>query len=151
VSRPGVPWGSNEYPTGSVSLGLANSDVTGLRPYVLVATEDTRLLEELVPWLDARAEIAQVVSVRELVADLELMGEARIALVVDCRRPSVRPIAVAALADDLPKNVHVVLWAPTSEQERSLHAVSPAVSSWTVMRGDVRTNELAERCATLVG
>jgi hypothetical protein len=93
----------------------------------------------------------QVVSVRELVRDIEVLADSRVVLLVDCRRPSVRPTAIAALADELPSTVSVVLWGPTPEQERALLAISPAIRRWITVHADVRPKELASRCAELVG
>jgi hypothetical protein len=153
VSRPGVPWGSDEYPTGAASLGLGDLPEVpeGKRAYVLVLTEDTLLLQRLLPWLDDGAELVQVTSLRELVRDLEALADARIALVLDCRRPAVRPAAVAAIADELPPSVGVVVWGPTAEQERAMLAVSPSVSCFVVVRADARPKEIAARCKSLVG
>lgn len=127
------------------------SEVTGASAHVLVASIDAVLLQRLTPWLDSTAELMQVVSVRELVRDLEVLADSRVVLLVDCRRPSVRPTAIAALADELPTTVSVVLWGPNEEQERAILAVSPAVRRWITVQSDVRPKELAFRCAELVG
>lgn len=155
VSRPSA-WGSDEYPMGAAgTLGLPGagpeSTPAAGRPYVLVASSDETLLRRLTPWLDNAAELALVANVRELVRDLEALGDARVAVIVDCRRPSIRPTAVAALADELPANVSVVLWAASPEQERGVLAVSPLVSRWVVLGAETRPKELARRCADLVG
>jgi hypothetical protein len=156
-SRPGSGWGSDEYPAGAAgTIGMpgAGPDSAALakgRPYVLIATSDTTLVRRLTPWLDATAELVLLSSVRELVKDLDALGDARIAVLIDCRKPSIRPTAVAALADDFPPNVTVVLWGASPEQERGVLAVSSAVNNWIVMHGDTRPKELAKRCADLVG
>lgn len=154
-SRPSAAWGSDEYPAGAAGkLGMAgavDSQRTNGRPYVLVASADETLVRRLTPWLDAKAELVVLSSMRELLKDLEAFGDARIALVIDCRRPSVRPTAVAALADELPDTVTVVLWGATPEQERGVLAVSPSVNRWVVLHADTRPKELAARCADIVG
>jgi hypothetical protein len=154
-SRPTTGWGSDEYPAGAAGkLGMAgavDSQRTTGRPYVLVATSDETLVRRLTPWLDATAELVVLSSLSELVKDLEAFGKARIAIVIDCRRPSVRPTAIAALADELPDNVSVVLWGASPEQERGVLAVSPSVNRWIVLHGDTRPKELAARCADIVG
>jgi hypothetical protein len=148
--------GSAEYPAGIAgAVGLPgaapDSSLGSGRPHVLVASSDPTLLRRLTPWLDATAELVVLSSMRELVMDLDALGQGRIVVLVDCRRPSIRPNAVAALADELPPNVSVVLWGATPDQERSVLAVSPAVSRWTVLHGETRPKELAARCADLVG
>jgi hypothetical protein len=152
IARSPGPWGSDEYPSGEVPVGLQSmSEATSASAHVLVASIDAVLLQRLTPWLDSTAELMQVVSVRELVRDLEVLADSRVVLLVDCRRPSVRPTAIAALADELPTTVSVVLWGPNEEQERAILAVSPAVRRWLTVHADVRPKELASRCAELVG
>jgi hypothetical protein len=152
LARTPGPWGSDEYPSGEVPVGLSSmTEATRASAHVLVASIDALLLQRLTPWLDATAELMQVVSVRELVRDLEVLADSRVVLLVDCRRPSVRPTAIAALADELPTTVSVVLWGPNDEQERAILAVSPAVRRWITVQADVRPKELAFRCAELVG
>lgn len=156
-SKPKSGWGSDEYPAGAAdTLGFAGASPESAtlakdRPYVLVATTDLTLPGRLTPWLDEAAEVVVVSSVRELVKDLDALDEARIAILIDCRRPSLRPTAVAALADELPPNVRVVLWGASVEQERGVLAVSPNASRWIVLQADVRPKEIAKRCADLVG
>jgi hypothetical protein len=155
-SRPGTGWGSDEYPAGAAgTVGMPgaapDSSVRPGRPHVLVASTDATLLRRLTPWLDATAELVPLASLRELVKDLEVLEEGRIVVLVDCRRPSIRPTAVAALADELPPNVSVVLWGASPEQERGVLAVSSSVNRWIVLHGETRPKELAARCADLVG
>ncbi len=151
ISRPAMPWGSDEYPSGTVPVGIESvTEIVAAGAHVLVASTDVVLLQRLTPWLDAHAELMQLVSIRELVRDLEVLAESRVAVLVDCRRPSIRPTAIAALADELPTSVSVILWGPSPEQERAVLAVSPAVGRWTIVRGDVRPKELALRCAEIV-
>jgi hypothetical protein len=152
IARAPGPWGSDEYPSGEVPVGLQSmTEAASASAHVLVASIDAVLLQRLTPWLDSTAELIQVVSIRELVRDLEVLADSRVVLLVDCRRPSVRPTAIAALADELPTTVSVVLWGPNPEQERAILAVSPAVRRWITVHADVRPKELASRCAELVG
>ena len=123
----------------------------GQRAYVLIATSDETVVRRLTPWIDQTAELVVLASLRELVKDLEAFTAARIALIVDCRRPSIRPTAIAALADELPPSVSVVLWGASPEQERGVLAVSPSVNRWIVLHADTRPRELAARCADIVG
>src|SRR5262249_3421816 len=109
------------------------------------------LIGSIQPWLEARAELAQVASTRELLRDLDAMGDAKIAILVDCRRPSIQPTAIPALADELPPNVSVIVLSATADQQRRLRTVSEAVSRFIVLRGEMRPREIAEGCATLVG
>jgi len=154
-SRPATGWGSDEYPAGAADAigmpGAADSTRTGEKPYVLIATSDETLVRRLTPWLDKTAELVVLSSMRELVKDLEAIGSARIAILVDCRKPSIRPTAIAALSDELPPNVKVLLWGASLEQERGVLAVSPSVSRWIVLHADTRPKELAARCADIVG
>lgn len=143
--RNAVPWGSDEYPSGGSSLGL---DAAAEAACLLVVSLDTQLVQRLSPWVGGKAELIQVGSVRELVRDLDVLESARVTVLVDCRRPSIRPTAVAALADELPESVRVVLWGASPEQERALRAVSPEVARWAVVPADARPKDLIARCVT---
>ena len=149
-------WGSDEYPMGAAGkLGVPGAGPESVRSgqsYVLVASSDATLIRRLTPWLDQAAEIVPLANLRELVRDLEVLGEnARVAILIDCKHPSIRPTAIAALADELPPTAHVILWGASVEQERGVLAVSPSVSRWVVLHGETRPKELAARCVDLVG
>jgi hypothetical protein len=72
-------------------------------------------------------------------------------VLIDCRAPSVRPVAVAALAEDLPPNVHVVLWGASAELQDRLNAMSPRCQTWISIAPDTDLDVVAGRCSMLAG
>lgn len=119
-------------------------------PHVLVMTRDTNLVERLGGWLERRAQVVGVHGVFPLLKDLEATAGLRTVIVLDCKNPSVRPTALAALADEL-GDVQVVLWGAGERTERAVFSVSPRTRTWINVREDVPAREVAERCALLVG
>ena len=89
------PFGSAEYPAVA-----ENPSVSEGRPVVVVATRDRMLLRTLTEWLVNRARVINVANVLDLV---QHAGESGALVVLDCNRPAVRPVAVAALAEELPR------------------------------------------------
>ncbi len=118
-------------------------------PMVLVVTRDTQLVERLGRWLERRATVVGVHGVFPLLRDIEDRAGLRTAIVLDCGSPSIRPSALAALADEL-GSVQVVLWGATRKIEVDIMSVSPRVSTWLSIGDDVSAREVAERCAILV-
>lgn len=150
-----TPWSSAEYPsTLARSIGMpgaAPSSRPGrLLPHVLVATRDPAMLRKMSVWLDPRAAVMRVRSVMDLLHRLEDAAHAPSVIVLDCRQPSVRPLALAALAEELPLSTHVVLVAATPELVRKLADIAPSSSGWLALSGAVRPKELAARCVELV-
>jgi len=74
----------------------------------------------------------------------------RTVLLLDCRSPSVRPVSVAALAEELPPTLRVVLWGASPELRSRLLSVSPRCQSWIGIAQDTSLEDLAGRCAILV-
>ncbi|MCA9598974.1 MAG: hypothetical protein KC776_36945 [Myxococcales bacterium] len=152
----GSSWISDEYPSGvAQSLGLSSSfppEQTGTvaRPLVLVASRDPRIAPRFARLLGTRTEVAEVSSLRELLFDLDAT-DSKVALLLDCRLPSVRPSALAALADELPEHASVVLWNPTQAQLDKLVEINPAASKFVVCGPGVGSEDVASRCMDLVG
>ncbi len=151
------PWSSAEYPsTMAQAIGMAGA-VPSSRPgeqrtlpHVLLASRDPAMLRRMTVWLDPRAAVMRVRSVTDLLHRIEDASHARSVIVLDCRQPSVRPLALAALADELPVSTHVVLVAATPELVRKLAEISPSTSSWIALGSSARPKEIAARCAELV-
>ncbi|MBN2191619.1 MAG: hypothetical protein JW751_02285 [Polyangiaceae bacterium] len=125
----------------------ATSQDLGAKPAVVVATRDDELLHTLVEWLGDRAEVRVVNDVLDLVG--EAVAQRRVLVVIDCNRPSVRPVAVAALVDELPQAVAVLLWAPSEDDEAAIRTVAPETASWHRC-GASAAARLAIRCVELV-
>ncbi len=119
-------------------------------PYVLVVSKDATMIRRLTSWLDPHAALVRVHNVSGLVHSLEDIAHARAVILMDCRAPSIRATALAALADEIPMNVQVALWGATAELQRTLLMVSARTSEWVVYKGETRPKEIAERCFGLV-
>lgn len=121
--------------------------VRGARALLVVATRNLPLVAALAERLADLAEVRVVGDVLDLAG--EVMAPRRVLLFVDCRRPSVRPVAVAALAEELPPTATVLLWAPSADDEVAVRTVAPEATAWH--RCATATGaELARRCAELV-
>lgn len=151
------PWSSAEYPSTMAEAigmrGAAPSSHPGKQrslPHVLVATRDPAMLRRITVWLDPRAAVMRVRSAMDLLHRLEDAAHSRSVIVLDCRQPSLRPAALAALADELPVSTKVVLVAATPELRRELSAISPVAGTWLMLSASARPKEIAARCVELV-
>lgn len=155
VASQQAPPVSADYPRGTAEtfgmVDVTTSMAPSRRlPFVLVATQDVNLVRKLAAWLDPRAAVVRVRSAAALIHDLENAADTRSVIVLDCTNPSIRPVALAALADDLPQHTQVVLWGATSEVEEQLRGVLPVRSRWITINGAAQPKDVAARCAELV-
>jgi len=153
-SPPAAPPASMDYPRGTAAAFGIGGSISGTPerqlPFVLVATLDLNLVRKLAAWLDPRAAVVRVRSAASLLHDLENAAHGRSVIVLDCVQPSIRPVALAALAEDLPANTKVVLWGATSEIEEHVRNVLPQDSRWISVSGTALAKDVAARCAELV-
>lgn len=119
------------------------------RPRVFAATRDTALLEALTGWLGEQAELVRIRSVFQLVRILEATQNSANVLMLDCLAPSIRPTAVAALADELGLT-QVVLCRPIVEVEQELAAVSATTKAWMRLYDREHATDIAAWCLELV-
>ena len=75
----------------------------------------------------------------------------RMVVLYDARSPSIRPVALAALAEDLPDSARVVLWGVSSETYNQMLGVSSGVAKWLVCGKDFTTHDVVAQCARIVG
>lgn len=147
------PPSSAPYPVGTADVlavrGARTASGRAL-PFVLVATQDTRLVQQLSAWLDPRAAVVRVRSLIHLLRDLEDAAGSPIVIILDCRQPSVRPPSLAALAEELPRGVQVVMWGATPEMEHHMVMVSELARNWFVCSAHADPKDVAERCAELI-
>jgi len=151
------PPSSRDYPLGTANaLGVIGTAVVerggrAALPLVLVATADLDLLRSFSAWLDPRASVQRVPNLLAMIGELREAGGRRVVLVIDARSPSVKPLAMAALADDLPDTTRVVLWGMSGENYAKMMRLSPAVSHWLLCGVDCPTSEVVAQCVRLVG
>jgi len=147
---------SADYPAGTATalgvIGTASVDPSsGGRPLVYVVSTDPELLRVFRAWLDMRAKVEPVGSVRELVVKLGANEAVRVVVVLDGKNPAIRPLALAALAEELNERTQVLLWGVAPHLHAKMRNVSAVTEKWLVYGADATTNELVARCAKLVG
>lgn len=149
---------SRDYPAGTAStLGIVSSAPppsvrSGRRlPLVFVATRDIELVGRFGAWLDPRAAVVRVSRLVDLLLDLQDARDRHIVIVVDGHVSPIRPEALAALSDELPDNVRVMLWGGSAAHAAQLAQWFPRVSEWLICADDTTLADVAERCAELVG
>ena len=141
--RAQSPFDSAEFPAVGDAPAVRQADGP---PTVVLATRDRSLLRTLVEWLEDRARVVNVNNVLDLV---QHAAESRSLIVLDCNRPAVRPVAVAALAEELPPQTRVVLWGPSVDDENAVRALSSTTERW-IRCDSAAPASLAKRCVELV-
>jgi hypothetical protein len=109
------------------------------------------LLRSFMAWLDPRASVQRVENLLSLLDELRQGGQRRVVLVIDARSPSVKPLSLAAIADELPATTRVVLWGMSNENYAKMLRLSPAVAGWLVCGISCPTSEVVAQCVRLVG
>ncbi|MEZ4221887.1 MAG: hypothetical protein R3B13_13220 [Polyangiaceae bacterium] len=135
--------------TGS-ARPLTAQDATAV-PIVLVATTDGRVVSSFDELLRARAEVAPIQSISDLVLLLDASPKSKVVLVVDCSRPTIRPTAVAALSDELSHRVSVILWGADERVYEEILNVSPRAERFLMCAATASPDAVAARCRAIVG
>jgi hypothetical protein len=147
---------SADFPLGTATalgvIGTASVEPSsGGRPLVYVASADRELLRVFQAWLDMRAQVEAVASMRDLVVRLVANEQSRIVIVLDGKHPAIRPLALAAFAEEMSATTQVLLWGVPPHLHAKMRNVSVATEKWLVYGADATTNELVARCAKIVG
>lgn len=147
---------SADFPVGTATalgvIGTASVEPSsGGRPLVYVASTDPELLRVFQAWLDMRAKVEAVKNMRELVVRLMASDASRVVVVLDGKNPAIRPLALAALAEEMNPSTQVLLWGVAPHLHAKMRNVSVATEKWLVYGADATTNELVARCAKIVG
>lgn len=153
--RPAAPI-SNDYPAGVArAFGMLSSNPAASPnrklPVVFVATRDSELVRRFSAWLDPRASVVRVMRLAELLLHVQDAGERRMVVVVDGNGPPLRIEALAALSEEMPETLNVVLWGGTRELTARLSDLFPRVSEWLVCSDHTPLAEVIDRCAEIVG
>jgi len=147
---------SNDYPRGVAKalgvIGTASVDPRpSRRPTVLLASSDPELLRLFRAWLEMRAAVEHAAGVTALISRLAEVGGPRSVIVLDGKNPSIRPLTLAALADELPTGTTVILWGVQTHLHARMCSITAAAEKWPVYAGDTTTNEMVAECAKIVG
>jgi hypothetical protein len=151
---PALP-DSTEYPAGTAqALGVMGTvsvhPSSQARPVVFIASTDTDLLRCFEAWLQMRATVYPAPGIVPLLQELELASQRRVVILLDCRNPSIRPITLAAIAEELKPSTTVLLWGATATLTARLRAVTPLADRFLCFEGSATTNELVAKCVALV-
>ncbi len=147
---------STDYPRGVAKalgvIGTASVDPgSGGRPLVLLASSDPELVRLFTAWLDLRAQVEETSGAKQLVMRLAELGGKRAVVVLDGKHPGVRPLTLAALADELPADTTVILWGVQPHLHARMCTISALAEKWTVYGGDATSNEVVAECAKIFG
>lgn len=159
VEPSSPPISSGPFPRGfAEALGLRGavrseppSPTMRPQPTVLVFSLDADAPRRLAASVEARVAVIHIRTVFELVREVDASASSPVAVLVDCRTSGVRVESVAALAEDFPPNVTIVLWGSTTAMRASARGVSERTTSWLNVEQQASTAEIAECCTVLVG
>jgi hypothetical protein len=151
--QPRLP-ASTDYPRGTArTLGvigtLSTDPVRGHRPTVFVASNDAELVRCFKAWLDLRASVEQVAGAAPLLAALSTVGD-RAVVVLDGKNPAIRPLTLAALAEELPETTSVLLWGVVPHVVARMCAISSLVERWLVYAGHTTADEMVAHCVKML-
>lgn len=118
-------------------------------PLVLVSTSDPARIDQLG---HALLGVAMIVVVSDALAILEGLGEGKGALVViDCRRPTIQLETLLAMAPELPRRYHIVLWGERPDLERRLSVDGDGLpAEWVCCGADAEADDVGAVCRILL-
>lgn len=141
---------SQAYTRGTArALGMPLDSDAPASPKVFVASQSLTFVKGLEHFLEPPAARAE--DVISLLAALNDLKDMPAVIVLDCRRPSIRPMALAILADELPQNVQVMLWGADATLRCQLEQLSPGVARWLSCGQDDDLQTIADKCSAVVG
>jgi hypothetical protein len=149
------PPDSADYARGTASAleapaGTAAQSGAARVATILICSTDGAFAERMQAFVDDRSRTQQIPNLIALLQALDKANAAESAIILDCRRPSIRPQSLATLAAELPENVKVVLWACDNRLLAELSELSPKVRAWLVCVKDAHEREVIRYCIKLV-
>jgi hypothetical protein len=72
-------------------------------------------------------------------------------VVLDGKNPGIRPLTLAALAEELPDGVNVVLWGVQMHVHARMCGISAVTESWLVCGGSSTADQVVAECGKLLG
>jgi hypothetical protein len=154
VPAPSLPT-SADYPRGTARmLGVIGTrSVTpkeSVRPVVFLASTDPELVRSFQAWLELRASVEPVTGASQLLARLPHVGT-RAVIVLDGKNPGIRPLTLAALAEEFPAGVDVVLWGVPMHVHARMCGIAAVTEGWLVCGGSSSADDVVAECAKLLG
>lgn len=119
-------------------------------PLVLVSTSDPARIDQLG---QALLGVATIIAVSDALAILDGLGEGKGALVVvDCRRPTIQLETLLAMAPELPRRHHIVLWGERPDLERRLSVDGDGLpDEWVCCGAKAEADDVGAVCRVLLG
>ncbi|MDX2050824.1 MAG: hypothetical protein SFV15_00440 [Polyangiaceae bacterium] len=152
--RATTPPDSADLPRGMArAMGLSGSD-PNLKPasrVIVLCSTDAKLERGVASWVSGRAKVLVCNNLFGLVSLLGGDLPGRVVVFVDCRQPTLRPMSLAALSDDLPSRVDVVLWGATPALVNDLTQLFASTRQWMVCAPTLAVEAAIERCVQLMG
>jgi len=153
---PRSPPDSSDLPRGMAqAMGMTSTAPNALpkaAPRVIVlCSSDAGLENGIVEWVSGRAKLLVCQNLKGLLRLLDGSLEHRVVVFVDCRRPTVRPMSLAALSEELPPEVEVVLWGATPALVNEVTQLFAATRQWMVCSPTLGVKEAIDRCVQLMG
>lgn len=137
-------------PAGKAARPVSPEDASAV-PIVLVATSSGEVVMSFEKLMTGRAEVAPIQSVSDLVLLLDAAPKSKVVLVVDCPNATIRPTAVAALADELSHRVSVILWGADAATYQEVLRVSPRAERFLMCAVTASADAVVARCRAIVG
>lgn len=146
---------SADFPAGTASalgvIGTLSLDPrSAARPVVFIASTNPELVRTFENWLSDRALVRAISGAGPLLQALLNPNEKRSVVVLDGKSPAIRPLTLAALAEELPENTSVLLWGVAPYLHARMCSVSAATEKWLVASVDSDPTEIVDRCVKLV-
>ncbi|HET9954702.1 MAG TPA: hypothetical protein VFQ61_09360 [Polyangiaceae bacterium] len=142
---------SADYPAGTAGvLGFASEpQVTSRRlPMVFLVTRSAELVQRFGDWLDPRVIVLRVSRLIDLMINIQDAGPRRMVVVLDAADPPMRLEAMAAVHEELPGNIKVVLWGLRSDLPDVVSELFPRSREWLVCSEPVPLSEAVARCVS---
>lgn len=140
---------SQAYARGTArALGMPGGEEEAIKPRVFVISQSMTFVKGLEHFLEPTA--ARIDDVFGLLAAVNELDGARAVIVLDCKRPSIRPMALAILADELPRNVLVMLWGADRAMRLQLEQLSSGVARWHSCNESDDLQAVARHCSAAV-
>jgi hypothetical protein len=157
ASDPARPPSSASYPAGTPKLlgvhgavPASTRPATSTVPQILVCSADSNLARRLAAWVTPPTVVLRIANLMGLLYAIEDSTHERTVVLLDCATPSIRPHSLAALADELPRAVQVLLWRCPTPLLAELARHSPRVTSWMVCEPEAGEDDAVKCCSRLM-
>lgn len=146
---------SADFPAGTAKalgvIGTLSIDPrSSAQPVVYIASTNAELVRTFENWLSGRALVRVVSGPGPLLQAFAQPNEKRSVVVLDGKSSSIRPLTLAALADELPDSTSVILWGVPPHVHARMCTVSAAAEKWMFAGADSDPTEIVDRCVKIV-